>query len=266
MGRVARWALVSVVVSVALVVGLIAPVDVARAEDTPTPAATVAPVLPSSPSPRNDPTTPDGDFAPVESAETAPADEVAPPAAGQDFGAADPAGMDVVSRSEFLTTYGEEDGSRVARISLEPLNAEVDGEWVEIDPAVAAVDDGWEVERHPLSPEFSDSAEDTRAVVVSRRGHQVASSLVGADAGTTESPFWFWDAWDELAYRDVLPDADLEYTITAGSVKEPYGVGGYAEGTLYGADSAGQAMAGSSGFGGVLGYGIGCSLMFNFYW
>lgn len=220
MSRISRLVLVSIVTVCALVVGVVSPATAASAEEKEAPAATTPPALPSEPAPALEPTAPTGEFAPLGPVPTTSPSPHEERAEAAELQGVDTAGMDVVSRSEFRTTYGDEDGSRVAEISFEPLNAKVDGDWVEVDTSVSDAGDGWEVERHPLSPEFSESAEGDNAVVVTREGHEVAMSLVGADDGALESPYWAWDAWDELAYREVLPDADLEYTITPGSVKE----------------------------------------------
>lgn len=42
----------------------------------------------------------------------------------------------------------------------------------------------------------------------------------GGSAGDAAAPFWWWDDWETLTYRDVLDGADLEYHVSAGSVKE----------------------------------------------
>lgn len=128
--------------------------------------------------------------------------------------------LEVVARSEFETKYVDSAGAGVARLSVDPLNVRVDGDWVEVDPKLSKDGDGWDVERHPLAPEFAPSAGGNDTVTVSRDGHEVALSLVGADDGTADAPFWLWDDFTSLTYEDVLPDADLEYKITAGSVKE----------------------------------------------
>ncbi|WP_433585479.1 PA14 domain-containing protein [Microbacterium hydrocarbonoxydans] len=51
-----------------------------------------------------------------------------------------------------------------------------------------------------------------------------------------------------------------------GSCSAALGVGGYVEGSMYGADPSGRTEAYSWGFGGVVGGGVGCSIMFNYYW
>jgi len=128
--------------------------------------------------------------------------------------------LDVVSRSEFETRYVDSAGSEVAQFSVDPLNVRVDGKWVDVDPSLSGDNDGWTVEQHPLAPEFAPTADGQNTVTVTRDGHEVAMSLVGADEGSPEAPVWPSDDFSSLAYRDVLPYADLEYTITPGSVKE----------------------------------------------
>jgi RHS repeat-associated protein len=51
-----------------------------------------------------------------------------------------------------------------------------------------------------------------------------------------------------------------------GSCGAALGVGGYVEGTVYGTDPSGVNTAFSPGFGGMLGFGAACSIMFNYYW
>lgn len=189
---VARWFVLSIITVCALVVGLAAPVDAARAEDDPDPATTSAPALPAEPAPVVEPSVPQGEFAPVEP--VTPAEEPVSPepvTPAPEVAEVDRSGLEVVSRSEFETEYVNDAGAGVAQISVDPLNVRVDGDWVEVDPNLAAVEGGWEAERHPLSPEFAETAEGDDAVVVQRDGHEVALSLVGADAGTAEAPFWF---------------------------------------------------------------------------
>lgn len=51
-----------------------------------------------------------------------------------------------------------------------------------------------------------------------------------------------------------------------GSCGAALGVGGYVEGTVYGTDPSGVNTAFSPGFGGMLGLGAACSILFNYYW
>ncbi|MDF2582197.1 MAG: hypothetical protein K0R33_840 [Mycobacterium sp.] len=229
---VVRWArltLVSVVAVWALLVGIVVPdpaVAVTATEessDTPVDVGDL-PALPSSAVPSIEPSIPAGDTedpgalpAPAIVDMTAPA----APSAIDAGGSVDEGGLEVVSRSETVTTFERADGATVQRISETPLNARTDdGEWVDIDTSVESVDGGWEVGAHPLRPKFKNRADRDDAVAVTRDGHTVSFALVGARAGRTESPFWFWDRWDRLAYRGVADGVDLEYEIEPGGVKE----------------------------------------------
>ncbi|MBS1908091.1 MAG: hypothetical protein JST33_16350 [Actinobacteria bacterium] len=78
----------------------------------------------------------------------------------------------------------------------------------------------WKVKNHPLSPKFGKGADKNDAVSVSRDGHEVSFSLIGAGAGRSETPFWFWDDHEKFAFRGVGDGQDLEYRIESGEVKE----------------------------------------------
>lgn len=130
-------------------------------------------------------------------------------------------GLPIAGRTEMSTTYLRPDGSKVLKLSESPINArDASGDWVDIDTSLERVDDTWVVDAHPLKPEFSQHADDPDAVTVTRAGHEVSFSLVGADAGRVESPFWFWDSWDKIAYRDVADGIDIEYQIEPDGLKE----------------------------------------------
>ena len=49
---------------------------------------------------------------------------------------------EVISQTEFSTTFLNADGTNTTRLSTEPLNALVDGEWQEVETAVSAEGDG----------------------------------------------------------------------------------------------------------------------------
>jgi len=91
---------------------------------------------------------------------------------------------------------------------------------VDVDPSLVSNDGDWDVKAHPLNPTFAAKANDPDAVVLRRDGHEVSFSLQGAKAGDLESPFWFWDDWSELAYRNVATGTDLQYDLTDAAVKE----------------------------------------------
>lgn len=128
--------------------------------------------------------------------------------------------LTVVERTEFSAVYESAEGSTVERLSMDPLNVEVDDEWVAIETDIQSSGDGWAVEAHPLAPEFADDANAAAPVTLSRGGHEVSFSLLGAGAGAAQAPFWWWDDWDTITYADVTPGVDLAYEVTEGTVKE----------------------------------------------
>ncbi|WP_248153014.1 PA14 domain-containing protein, partial [Microbacterium aoyamense] len=128
---------------------------------------------------------------------------------------------DVVARSEFTTEYEALNGGTALQVSQSPLNAEsLDGSWSEIETSVEQTGDGWSVPSHPLRPAFAETADSDDAVTLRRDGHVLRIALEGADEGRAEAPFWWWDDWDALAFRDVGEGLDVEYDIERGAVKE----------------------------------------------
>lgn len=133
----------------------------------------------------------------------------------------DVSGLQVVARTETSTTYERPDGAKIQQLSQSPVNVKNDdGEWVEINTSLESTRGTWQVEDHPLSPRFGKGADRHNAVSVSRDGHDVSFSLIGADAGRQETPFWFWDDWEKFAFRGTGDGEDLEYQIEPGAVKE----------------------------------------------
>ncbi|MFJ4223942.1 hypothetical protein [Microbacterium sp. NPDC089695] len=155
----------------------------------------VAPVLDSQPSVITKPKAPSGDFAPVQAPASEPeSPELAEPASVEN--GVDRGGLVLESRSEYQNVFVDGDGAQVVQLSPKPLNVKNDdGEWVEIDAAFGGSPDGWGVELHPLSPRIDENRSGGRELIVERHGHEVSFSLMDADAGDWESPFWFWDDW-----------------------------------------------------------------------
>lgn len=224
---VGRWVFVALTTVCALVFGLVGPAYAEHAGEEATPAA----ALPSSPVPVDDPEMPVGEFdaviPPLE--QPAPSTEAPLPVeptqqpVGDEISAdeIDMSELTVVGRDEFSTTYQRDDGATVMRLSQDPVNVRSDvGEWEEIDTAVHGAGDGWAVSAHPLAPKFAQSASDVDAVTVTRGGHEVSFSLLGAAEGAVEAPFWWWDDWDTLTYRNVIDHADLVYDVEPGAIKE----------------------------------------------
>ncbi|MEZ3155338.1 PA14 domain-containing protein [Microbacterium sp. BWR-S6Y] len=225
----------SLVTAVALVVGVGVPLDAATAVTrVQTPPVDVrpddAPALPSVDETADDPDLPSGSFdipdTPdvIEPAE-APAAVERPPisdaVAEWEKRSVPTSGLRLTDESEDSTRFTSDSGSTVTRISSQPERAQAeDGEWVDVNTAVSRDGDGWRVKNHPLDPVFRGGADDTPAVTVSREGHDVSFELLGAQAGDVVAPFWWWDDWEELTYRDVSGTADLEYRVEPGGVKE----------------------------------------------
>lgn len=213
------WSLAMVAV-VAVTVSLLQPVEAAVAQDPVSPALSVPLLESEEPAPLT-PDTPEGaggvgvlpladPVAELETPEVLPAPEAASSVSE----------ADVVERDMFTTTYRDGGGAFVRHMSLSPLNAQVDGAWVEIDTSIAAAGDGWEVVAHPLAPAFAADAASESTVSLQVDGAEVSYGLEGAAAGNVEAPTWWWDAQNELIYQDVLQGADLAYEVTPGQVKE----------------------------------------------
>ena len=143
----------------------------------------------------------------------------------------DPDEAELVSRSEFENVYLNEDGSKTSVTSIEPVNVIDDGEWVPIETEVSPVGpwawmgigDGAEVERHPLSPTFAQTASDTGVYTLTNDDHTIRFTLADAsDAGLVRDAGEGDDAASHLEYRNVFPDTDLVYDITTAGVKENF--------------------------------------------
>jgi YD repeat-containing protein len=230
---VVRWnrlTLLSVLRSVMLVLGFVVPMPPnARATSVETERSSVdvadLPALPSGKSPTSEPVMPEGSMGdPGPLAGQAVVDLSELPTkdlSGLGDGSVETSGLSVTARTETTTTFARSDGATVRRISQQPINVRLaDGSWGDISTSVEKVDGDWVVEDHPLQPVFQSSAEADDAVTVTRGDHEVSFSLVGAGEGTVEAPFWWWDEWDELAYRDVAAGTDIEYEVQPGAIKE----------------------------------------------
>ncbi|MDZ5144586.1 PA14 domain-containing protein [Microbacterium testaceum] len=182
------------------------------------------PALPAGDVPVAEPSVPEGalepapdEVAPVPISTVAP---VAPVTTSFTSSKIDHNNLEVVSRTEDSTTYRTADGGSAKYLTPGPQNVETDEGWKEINTDLASGDEGWKVDDHPLSPEFARSAADSEALTVSRNGHDVSMSLIGAVDGDVAAPVWFWDDQTQLTYRDVKPGVDLNYEIQPGGIKE----------------------------------------------
>jgi large repetitive protein len=231
-----RLWLVSVLATVSLLIGVAVPLDAAmavapatlRPEEAP---REDTPALPSIDEATPVPQLPEGSFAiPSDKMLPTGADEVVPaPAppprsdavAEWEKRSVDTSGLRPVDESEDATRYTNASGATVTRVSSEPERAQDDdGEWVDVNTSVSQDGDEWTVRNHPLDPVFRGGRDDAPSVGVSRDGHDVSFALLGAEAGDLAAPYWWWDDWEELTYRDVFGSADLEYRVEPGAVKE----------------------------------------------
>ncbi|WP_435744000.1 PA14 domain-containing protein [Microbacterium sp. PMB16] len=218
MVRVSRfWPLAMATALAVVIAGLTLPQNEAKAVES---GAEVAPSLESQPSTVAAPKVPDGDFAPLAPV-TAPTDEPEDAVILQLEDGVDRSGLALESRAEYQNVFVDGDGAEVVQLSPTPLNAKNDdGDWTEISTAFANSSEGWGVEVHPLAPRIEENRNGGRELVVEREGHEVSFSLLDADAGDWESPFWFWDDWSTVAARGISGHEDLEFEVTKSSVKD----------------------------------------------
>lgn len=220
MARVSRFWLLAMFTAVAVVIGgLTLPQAEAVAAD---PDSQVAPALDSQPSVVAKPKVPAGEFAPPTSSFPSTTPDVAetPEKARVESGV-DRGGLLLESRGEYQNVFIDGDGAQVVQLSPKPLNVKNDdGDWVEISTAFGDSPEGWGVELHPLAPRIEENRNGGRELVVERQGHEVSFSLMDADAGDWESPFWFWDDWSTVAARGISEHEDLEFEVTKSSVKD----------------------------------------------
>jgi len=222
--RNARVYLVGVVVA-ALLVGFISPTAPANAAP---PAANTRDSVPVIDSPVREAlvsTFPEGEFevpdggqplSEVDEIEAAVSAEVAD-------GGFSPLHSELVRETEFTQVFQNPDGTRTARLSAEPERVLSDGEWKPVSTTLVPSREGvLAIDDHPLSPRFALSSDDDELFSVSRNGHDVSFSLREArdsPASRTLVPRMNVGR-DQVEYKDVFPDVDLEYVVSAGSVKE----------------------------------------------
>ncbi|MBD8478727.1 PA14 domain-containing protein [Microbacterium sp. CFBP 8794] len=227
----------SIVATIVLMVGTAVPFDAAMAVSrvvvsAAAPSTADAPALAASDEPSPPPALPDGSFAipastdVADGAEPAVVPAIEPPPVGAavhewERRRVPTSGLRPVDETEDTTRYVSGTGSTVTRVSSTPERAQNDdGTWVDVNTSVSRDGADWTVDDHPLSPVFRGGADEAPSVTVSREGHDVSFALVGAEAGEVAAPFWWWDDWEELTYRDVTGGADLEYRVEPGGVKE----------------------------------------------
>lgn len=248
---VSRWSLVlAAVLTVALVAApldgsAVASMSVTSVQEDPGSAAELADevpsggelsaediaamLLPSQDAPEVMPEVPGGDFsaelkaantveaapAPPASFEAVEPDELTPPSEAD-------AGLEVVARDEFSTTFERADGSFVERVSAEALNARgADGEWAEITTEFVKSDDGsWGAEVHPLEPVIASRADADAAVTVSSDGHEVSFGMQDVEGGRVAPRVPRGPEPTDLVFRGVQPGIDLKYELEASAVRD----------------------------------------------
>ena len=146
---------------------------------------------------------------------------VAPASPSQDALESETESLPVAERDEFSTTFQRGDGSRILQEATEPINYQNEGQWEEISTVIEPRPGGWEVQSHPLAPEFSQRANAPNAVSVSTDGHALSFSMVGIAGGTPVLESSAGDrSNDTLMYHNVAPHADLKYIVENTGVKE----------------------------------------------
>jgi hypothetical protein len=197
---------VAAVASAALVVTMVVPAEGAELADPPS----VLPAVDSTAAEPGVPTVPEGDFSLVDgdlsvgdlAAPAPPGKRSAPPVL--DLSKLDVHELPVLDREQFSTTYDGPGPHEVAVLSEYPQNVLVDGAWVPANDLVAQDADGWSVERHALTPEFSSSA-GGEVLTVSNEDASLSWRLLGAEdvEGAHVRPR---SGDSEVWYRDVLDE------------------------------------------------------------
>lgn len=120
-----------------------------------------------------------------------------------------------VSRSLFVTEFENPDGTHTFRQSSVPLNArDSSGTWHPVDTGLTADAGRVRVNRHPLNASLAARADDAALVSVEvgdGRAWLGMEQAAGSPARVAGS---------RVGYAGVRPDVDLDYEVTAGSVKE----------------------------------------------
>ncbi|WP_432832451.1 PA14 domain-containing protein [Dactylosporangium sp. CA-092794] len=128
----------------------------------------------------------------------------------------DPKTSRPVSRTMFSEEYANADGTRTVRQSSLPLNvADAEGRWHPVDTALRRTPSGrLAATAQPLAPSVAGSAADPAVVSVEVDGARASLGLEQAAPSPARVQ------GNRANYADVLPDTDLDYEVTPGSVKE----------------------------------------------
>ena len=227
-----RSILVSVVVSAALVAGVVSPAYAGA------PVPSGSPVVAAAASPSTVPplpvkvgkpytpsvTPPDEGPSPSLVTKSAPAVTFPTPSASQS--SFSPITSAVVGHGPSDTTYQNTDGSFTKVVSPVPTNYQLgDGTWVPVADTVSgdASVGGFRVADNPLNPVFPAALSSSAGYSVSSGGDSLTITPVGATASTGVRPqtaFAGASASSELSYPSVWPGQDIHYQVSAGEVKE----------------------------------------------
>ena len=142
---------------------------------------------------------------------------------------------DTQKRDAYTKVYKKSDGSYTAMVSSTPLHFQQDGTWVDIDNTLtAATQDGQAVLTNvdnPLEVALPETLSEESGVTLRENGNTITFALIDAQASeaelsaqtrsVSEEPTVELKTQSETAvYTDVLPDTNLEYSISSNSVKE----------------------------------------------
>ncbi|MFL6123935.1 PA14 domain-containing protein, partial [Actinophytocola sp.] len=120
-----------------------------------------------------------------------------------------------VSRSMFATEFENPDGTRTVRQSSEPLNVkDSGGAWHPVDTGLTRKNGRLEAKRHPLNASLGGRADDAKLLSVEVDGKRAWLGLEHAANSAARA------SDSKVGYSGVLPNTDLGYEVTAGSVKE----------------------------------------------
>jgi RHS repeat-associated protein len=184
----------------------------------------VEPVVPEMPTDSSEPYIEGEPEAVVEADLTEVGEVIEPPEEISEI----PDDAEIVDRQEFEETYENTDGSKLTKLSLEPLNVKVDGEWAPVETEVDRTGfwswlgiGGGQVENHPLNPVFAESASDDGLLRLSKDGHDVAFTLHDAASSKLKLDSADWsDEENRVTYPSVFENTDLVYEVDNGGVKE----------------------------------------------
>ncbi len=211
---------VAAVASAALVVTMVVPAHGAELADP----LVVLPAVDSTAAEAGVPTVPEGDFS-LDEGDLSVGDLAAPALPGKrvaqrklDLAKLDLDGLPVLDRDQFSTTYDAPGAPEMVVLSEYPQNVQVDGEWVAASNLLERAADGWNAERHILTPEFSSHA-DGEVLTVWSDDVSLSWRLLGA-ADVEGSHAKARGSDSDLWYRDVLDGVDLLYEIEPTFVKE----------------------------------------------